>query len=156
MELSPEKSSKGGTSINEGFDFLGINICPGAIRPGSRAQNKILKSIKTAFDESLKAMRGTQHGQPFDNAFSLVATLKRVDGIIDGWGKHYWFCNDKQTFENLDQKIAERLRRYLGEYAAIRTAVSTTIHQELLGISELRSIPREPFTYPKLGKTANN
>jgi RNA-directed DNA polymerase len=105
MELSPEKSSVGGAPIEEGFDFLGINICPGAVRPGSKAQAKICNSVKTAFDESLKAMRGVQHGQQFERPYSFASTLKRVDGMIDGWGKHYWFCNDRQAFENLDRKL---------------------------------------------------
>lgn len=152
MQLSPEKSSKGGASIDEGFDFLGINLCSGAIRPGSKAQAKILRSVQSAFENSLKAMRGIEHGQPFERAFSLSSTLKRVDGMIDGWGKHYWFCNDRQTFENLDEKISECIRRYLGEYSAVRTSAAAATHQRILGVSELRHIPREPFSYPKLGK----
>jgi len=152
MELSPEKSSKGGVSIDDGFDFLGINLCPGAVRPGSKAQAKILRSVQSAFDDSLKVMRGIEHGQPFERASSLSSTLKRVDGMIDGWGKHYWFCNDRQTFDNLDQKISECIRRYLREYASIRAKTTATSHQRMLGISELRHIPREPFAYPKLGK----
>lgn len=153
MELSPEKSSKGGICIDEGFDFLGINVCPGAIRPGSKAQAKILNSVHATFDESLKAMRNVQHGQPFDRLFSLTSTLKRVDGMIDGWGKHYWFCNDKQIFENLDRKFSELITRYLGVYARIRTETAKEKHQMLLGVSELQNIPREPFIYPKRAKT---
>ncbi len=152
MELSPEKSSEGGVSINNGFDFLGINICPGAIRPGSKAQAKILHSVQTAFEESLKAMRGLEHGQAFNRASSLVGTFRRVDGIIDGWAKHYWFCNDKQTFDNLDQKFGDLIRRYLGEYATIRGTAQKCNHQKLLGVAEIRRIPREPFVYPKVGK----
>ncbi|MEZ5655272.1 MAG: reverse transcriptase domain-containing protein [Sphingobium sp.] len=150
MELSPDKSSKGGISINDGFDFLGINLCPGAIRPGSKAQGKILRSVRSAFSDSLKMMRGMKHGQPFERASSLTSTLKRVDGMIDGWGKHYWFCNDRQVFENLDQKISEYIRQYLGEYSAIRADTVVANHQKMLGVSELRHIPREPFAYPKL------
>ena len=153
MELSPEKSSKGGSSIDEGFDFLGINICPGAIRPGSKAQAKILNAVQATFEESLKAMRNVRHGQPFDKSLSLTSILKRVDGMIDGWGKHYWFCNDKQIFANLDRKFSELISRYLGEYARIRHETPKEKHQMLLGVSELQNIPREPFTYPKRAKT---
>lgn len=156
MNLSREKSSKGGTSIDDGFDFLGINVCPGAVRPSSKAQAKILRSVQSAFDESLKKMRGIEHGQPFDRTSSLSSTLKRVDGMIDGWGKHYWFCNDRQVFENLDQKISECIRKYLGEYSAIRADTAATSHQRMLGVSELRHIPREPFAYPKLDKRQLN
>jgi len=40
MKLSPEKTSKGGTSIDHGFDFLGINLCPGAVRPARRLRQR--------------------------------------------------------------------------------------------------------------------
>ncbi len=152
MELSPEKSSKGGVSIEEGFDFLGINICRGAIRPNSQARAKIVHSVRTAFDESLKAMRSVQNGQPFNSAFSLASTFRRVDGMIDGWGKHYWFCNDKNVLDNLDQKFSELIRRYLGDYANIRNESPKSNHQMFLGISELRAIPRDALAYPKLAK----
>ncbi|MBO9622703.1 MAG: RNA-dependent DNA polymerase [Sphingomonas sp.] len=151
MELSPEKSSKGGTSIDDGFDFLGVNLCLGAVRPGAKAQAKILRSVQLAFEESLKALRGIRHGQTLDRTSSLSSTLRRVDGMIDGWGKHYWFCNDTQAFLNLDVKISESIRRYLGEYTAIRAETATTSHQRMLGISELRYIAREPFNFPAIG-----
>lgn len=156
MELSPEKSSKGGVSIDEGFDFLGINICPGAIRPSKKAQNNILNSIKLIFGDSLKEMRGVQSGQPFKKVFSLAGTLKRVDGVIDGWRKHYWFCNDKQIFENVDDRIAIQLQKYLGEYKIIRNKIPREKHQCILGVSETKDFSREPFAYPKLvGVTRN-
>jgi hypothetical protein len=108
--------------------------------------------VKSAFDDSLKTMRGIEHGQPFERASSLSSTLKRVDGIIDGWGKHYWFCNDRQAFDNLDQKIGKFIGHYLGEYRAIRADTAAASRQRILGVSELRHIPREPFAYPKLGE----
>lgn len=153
MELSPEKTSKGGFSIDEGFDFLGINICPGAVRPSSKAQAKLIRSVQSTFDNSLKAMRAIKHGQPFDRANSLTNTLKRVDGIVDGWGKHYWFCNDLQSFENLDNKINDLIRRFLGEYSCVRNEVAVENRRYILGVSQLRHIPRDPFVYPKLGKS---
>lgn len=154
MELSPEKSSKGGVPIEDGFDFLGINICPGAVRPSSKAQAKIVNSVQTTFNESLKAMRGVQNGQPFNKACSLVSTFKRVDGMIDGWGKHYWFCNDKQIFENVDKKIDTIIRLYLNNYEKIRNSKKNI--NTFLGISKTVDIHRDPFAYPKLGKKTKN
>lgn len=152
MELSPEKSSKGGFSIDDGFDFLGINICRGAIRPGSKAQQKIISSIAAEATNSLKAMRGLQHNNPMDRALSVTNTMKRIDGIIDGWGKHYWFCNDKQIFINIDKYVEQIIIEYLGEYKAIRSVVEPSKYRAMLGVSELCSMNRDPFVYPKLKK----
>jgi RNA-directed DNA polymerase len=149
MELSPEKSSKGGTPVTDGFDFLGITIRPGLIRPSEKAQSRFLESVVTALTDSQKAMLGMKSGTALERDRSLIATLKRVDGMIDGWGKHYWFCNDGQTFGNLDQQIGERIGNFLGCYRAVREAIPATSKTQLLGLSELAKIKRESFSYPK-------
>ena len=149
MELSPEKSSKGGAPIANGFDFLGISIHPGLIRPCAKAQARFLDSITKAFAESQKAMFSMKNGQVLDHDRSMIATLKRVDGMIDGWGKHYWFCNDGQTFANLDQQIGERISDFLGSYRAVKGAIPIAKHMQILGVSELEKIKREPFAYPR-------
>jgi len=150
MELSPEKSSKGALSIRDGFDFLGINVCPGLIRPASKAQERFLSSLDQAFDSGRKAMIAVENGQDMERSRSLIATLKRVDGMIDGWGKHYWFCNDTQVMRNLDLKISEMVRGFLGAYRSVRGAVDASRHNQLLGLSELSSTSRDPFLYPSV------
>jgi hypothetical protein len=150
MELSPEKSSKGGAPITDGFDFLGISISPGIIRPSNKARSRFLESISTAFADSEKAMVGLKNGKVLDRDRSLIATLKRVDGMIDGWGKHYWFCNDGQSLRTLDDQIGDCVRSFLGTYRTVREAISPTARTSLLGLSELGQIKREPFAYPSL------
>jgi hypothetical protein len=152
MQLSEEKSSKGARSIQDGIDFLGINICPGAIRPGAKARAKILASVREQFESSLKAMRGLRNGQPLETRYTLVNTLKRVDGMISGWGKHYFFCNDEQIFANIDKDLDELMKWYLGGYASLRDQMDLKFRRTILGISELARIPRQPFSYPKTGK----
>ena len=149
MELSPEKSSKGSVSVKNSFDFLGINIAPGKIRPGTKAQNRFLESIDNAFTEGRRAFVAVRNGQSLPRSRSLLATLKRVDGMIDGWGKHYWFCNDDELFALLDTKIIQLVRQFLGSYRAIRSELSDARQHLLLGLTELSTIPREPFSYPK-------
>jgi len=95
-------------------------------------------------------MIGFRNGQPIDKDRSLIATLKRIDGMIDGWGKHYWFCNDGHVLRNLDSQIAGRIGEFLGKYRALRSEIGNDKHARLLGISELSLIKREPFAYPSL------
>lgn len=150
MNLSPEKSAKGGTPIANGFDFLGITISPGLIRPSDKAQDRFVASVSKAFAESQKAMIGLKNGHTLDRNRSLIATLKRVDGMIDGWGKHYWFCNDGQILRNLDSRIAEYVRGFLGHYRDVRDEIPNAKWTSLLGLSELTQIKREPFSYPRV------
>ncbi len=149
MELSPEKSAKGGTPVEAGFDFLGINIKPGVIRPNQKAQAKFLTSLDTTFFEGVKSMRGVANGAALDRSRSLLGTMRRVDGMIDGWGKHYWFCNDEPSMAAIDGKIATKIGKLLGEYRDIRELANPQLRTGILGISELAKQSREPFAYPK-------
>jgi hypothetical protein len=149
MQLSPEKSSTGARHIQEGFDFLGINISPGLIRPSIKAQRKLFNSVEKEFTESRKAFEKVRKGGLMTRARSLIATLKRVDGLIEGWGKHYWFCNDARVFEHLDTKITEAVRHFLGAYSDARNRLDPKHQKSLLGIFELVNLKRAPFEYPK-------
>jgi RNA-directed DNA polymerase len=149
MELSPEKSSKKAISIRQGFEFLGIAVTPGLIRPSVKAQKKFLAAIEGEFLESRKAFNEVGDGKALNRTRSLITTLKRVDGMIDGWGKHYWFCNDGRVFEHLDLKITDQVRAYLGAYTGIRSRLGQEHYRSLMGVSELAAMNRVPFNYPK-------
>lgn len=150
MILSPEKTSSGAVSINDGFDFLGINFCLGAVRPALKAQKKFLASIDALFDEGQKSLNLVKDGKHDKRPHTLLGTLKRLDGMIDGWGKHYWFCNDEQIWKNVDAKINAKISHFLGFYSDVRSAAIEERKMGLLGVSELIRIDREPFNYPKV------
>lgn len=149
MELSPEKSSKGALPVSDGFEFLGIEIRPGIIRPAAKAQRKVVQSIATEFKDTRKSFTEFKGGKPLRRGQSLISTLKRVEGIMEGWGKHYWFCNDKQILEQLDIQIAECVREFLGAYRNIRLSLPKEKQHALLGIPALSQLERFPFSYPK-------
>jgi len=154
MDLSSEKSSKGGFPITNSFDFLGITISPGLIRPSSKSQSRFLASITSVFLESSKAMNSFKSGKLLERDRSLISTLKRVDGMLDGWGKHYWFCNDNQTFANMDAQVSAKISSFLGNYRSVRSNTPLAKQMSLLGLTELAKIPREAFRYPKLSASA--
>jgi RNA-directed DNA polymerase len=149
MELAPEKSSSGAREIEAGLSFLGIDIKPGIIRPSERARKKLLKSIEDDFNATKNSFQGLLHGKDLDSKNSLISTLKRVQGRIDGWGKHYWFCNDELVWRRLDQHVNDLTKDFLGFYADIRARLPEENKRSLLGIPSLTNQKREPFRYPK-------
>jgi RNA-directed DNA polymerase len=148
MELAPDKSSKGASPIDVGFSFLGIDVMPGIIRPSARAQQKFITAVANELNVSKKAFREFKEGKPLLRSNSLIHTLKRVEGIVDGWGKHYWFCNDTPSLERLDAKIADFTREFLGIYSSVRLQLSASNRTFLLGIPALTEQSRRPFSYP--------
>jgi retron-type reverse transcriptase len=150
MTLSPEKSSKAAQPLANGIEFLGIEIVPGLVRPAKKARSKFLTSVRLSLDASISAIAAMKQGKALDNKLALVATLKRVDGTIQGWGKHYWFCNDWQVFSAIDDKIKAEVARYLGAYTSIRMELPVDKQHLPLGLSSLSFFERSPFQYPKL------
>jgi RNA-directed DNA polymerase len=149
MELAAEKSSKSATSINDGIEFLGIEIQPGFVRPTKKARNKFMRSIDDQLKSSLSAMISLRHGNAIDPKFAFIPTLKRIDGMIEGWGKHYWFCNDRQTFAALDEKIRVAVSDHFGALADTQQRLPEKSRHRPLGLMVLAEMERSPFTYPK-------
>ncbi|MBE0529660.1 MAG: RNA-dependent DNA polymerase [Rhodospirillales bacterium] len=149
MVLSPEKSSGGPISISDDFEFLGIELNNGFIRPSRAAQEKLLTKVQGELDASIAAFRKMKSGQPVAKSNSLISTLKRVDGIVQGWGKHYRFCNDERCFANLDIQIAEKIRKYLGAYSSFRRSADDVGGRVIFGLEQLALIDRSPFLWPQ-------
>ncbi|MCJ2084232.1 reverse transcriptase domain-containing protein [Methylobacterium sp. J-090] len=148
MTLSPEKTHTEPRSVTEGFEFLGIELVNGLIRPSAKAQRKFVASLETMLKESRKAFRARRAGTVLPKGQSLLGTLRRFDGAIQGWGKHYSFCNDGAAFAALDDTITGLIRDYLGIYSDERRSAGDAGRRSLLGIESLSEMERSPFPWP--------
>ena len=147
MEVSSSKTQR--VSTEETFEFLGIEFANGLLRPARKSRDRVIDSISKAFAESVKAMKDFERSKIFDVKLSLVKTLARVSGIMQAWGKHYYFCNDGKCFQHLDSVIEARLRTYLAVYREERGKADGVGRWTILGIEALSQIEREPFAWPK-------
>lgn len=149
MTFGAEKTSSEPTPATSGFEFLGIELNNGLIRPSLKAQRKFVTSLEGTLSESKKAFFASRHGNPVKKERSLISTLRRVDGIIQGWGKHYRFCNDSTVMKNLDVSISELIRSYLGAYSDNIKAADETLRRSALGIEMLSLLERKPLQWLK-------
>ena len=149
MEFAVDKTSRHAIPVTDSFEFLGIELNNGLIRPAAKAKSKFLSSLRQTFEHSRKAIKGHRNGQALQKTAALLGTLVRVDGIIQGWGKHYRFCNDQRCFENLDNQVDALIREYLGFYSAERSRTPASRTAAILGVERLGMIERTPFDWPK-------
>jgi RNA-directed DNA polymerase len=133
--------------VTRSFDFLGIEFSNTLIRPCAKARAKFLTSLRNVFSESRKAFVAYRNGNPLLKTAALLGTLKRADGIIQGWGKHYRFCNDTLFFSNLDKEVGDLIRGYLGIYRGERSAAKPERAPALLGVELLAHMERNPFQW---------
>jgi RNA-directed DNA polymerase len=145
MTFSPGKSLGGVKTFETGFDFLGIELNNGLIRPDGDAVGRFKQKVQSIIESSQRSMVSSQSSLPAEH--SLISTLLRLSGTIVGWAKHYRFCNDRQTFEALDAYVDEALREYLGAYAQARKA-RLSESRRLLGVGTMKEIDWKPFIWP--------
>jgi hypothetical protein len=112
--------------IAEGFEFLGINLKNGAIRPAKSSRKRLLDNIDKEIDTAILNFRelGTEKWR---HDHSLTATLKAINGMVSGWGDQYSFCNERNVFKMLDEKIDLCVKRLLGVYRATKQTTSTSL-----------------------------
>lgn len=147
MSVSAGKTEK--ARVEDKFEFLGIEFSNGFVRPCKKAQERFINSIKSTLLKSQMAFRASKETGQIENALSLLETLGKVSGIMQGWGKHYRFCNDAKCLENLDQLVGALIKDYLFVYRAAREKTNDAGRWRLLGIEALSQIERKPFVWPK-------
>lgn len=144
MAFSPGKSSSRASTFEAGFNFLGIELVNGLIRPDGEAIGSLKEKVHNILNLSQRAMIKSDADIPIHHA--LVPTLIKLSGTILGWAKHYRFCNDMKTFHALDQYVDEALREYLGAYASARRDRPTE-SRNLLGVGKMTGIAWKSFTW---------
>ncbi|OYW38325.1 MAG: hypothetical protein B7Z42_08170 [Brevundimonas sp. 12-68-7] len=108
------------------------------------------ESVSLAFDKSCQAFTDAAKTKgDVERHLSLSHTLRKVDGILNGWGKHYRFCNDVRTLNELDKRVSELIRSYLGRYGEVRNKADPKQWRSLLGIASLSMIERTPLDWPR-------
>jgi len=146
MSLSIPKSRKAAIKT-EKFDFLGIEFDNGFIRPSPEACGKILTSIAKALEESARAFLGYKSAKTFYEDLSLIKTITKISGMLRGWGKHYYFCNDGKVFKRVDLEVDKKLRKYLGVYTSKKDQADDAGRRKLLGVTILSEIGSTPFSW---------
>jgi RNA-directed DNA polymerase len=147
LSVSLDKTQR--ASIEEGFEFLGIDLSNGFIRPSKKARRRVLASIDSMLAESRDAFRAHTKTGRLSTALSLLESLHKVGGIMQGWGKHYRFINDANCFEQLDAHVSTLIKKYLAVYREERDKTDDAGRWRLLGIESLAQIERTPFLWPR-------
>ena len=149
LDVSTEKTFRG--DIIRGFEFLGIDLANGAIRPSRESRRRWLASVRETLADGMGAFRSQRNTGTIDRSFSLIRTLSEVAGMASGWGNHYSFCNEKNIFRQLDGEVDKLLRQYLGSYADAIKGADVKGRRRLLGIPLLEEMASRPFEWVKKG-----
>jgi hypothetical protein len=146
LTISDEKTFKG--QVSNGFEFLGIEINNGAIRPSRATRKRLLNKVQRVLQMSIEGFQEHEKTGQLSPRLSLIRTLTEASGIVQSWGKQYYFCNDKNLFAQLDHQLDTMIRHYLSVYANISKPSTQGQRRRLLGIPLLEGLAPKPFKWP--------
>jgi hypothetical protein len=147
LRTSGEKTLKG--YISNGLEFLGIEINNGAIRPSRDSRKRLVNKVQRAMQSSIAGFYEHEKSGQLPPRLSLIRTLTQASGIVQGWGKQYYFCNDKNLLGQLDSQLDSMIRQYLGIYANVSKPSGQTHRRRLLGVPLLEELASRPFRWPE-------
>ena len=153
MDMTPYNPRKDSNkaecgSVTQGLTFLGIELQAGLIRPAKKARKKFGKKITSTLNNSLKAITSKETDDLARN--NIRKTLDRLDGLVRGWGSHYYFCNEPNLFKQLDESINDQLQEYFKAFRRLSNKASDEEWQKIVGVSRLVDGKSEPLEWPKL------
>jgi len=147
LTISGDKTFKG--QVSNGFEFLGIDINNGFVRPSKTSRKRLLNKVQRALQLSTTGFYQHAKSGQLSPQLSLIRTLMEASGIVQGWGKQYYFSNDKNLLGQLDCTLDKMIRHYLYTYAKLSKPADKAQRRRLLGIPLLEELASKPFKWPQ-------
>lgn len=147
MTLADNKTESG--SVQQRFEFLGIEFNNGFLRPSKAARLRFLTSIGNLLEEAQRALIDYKEKCVIERRSAFLRTLVTLSETVNAWGMSYCFCNDAHCLRQLDGEIERLLGKYFATYRSIRNTLGPSSTWDLLGIQSLEKIERQSFTWPK-------
>lgn len=145
--MDVNEKTKRSDSIS-GFEFLGIEIANGAVRPSRASRSRLLTNISAILEDGKLALRQYRRSGHIDPHDTLVRILQEVRLTVMGWGRHYSFCNETNVLQQMDDSINQMLRSYLGLYGNIaKRASGLNAKRRILGVPLLQDLTRDPLVW---------
>ena len=154
MTLADDKTEQG--SVQQKFEFLGIEFNNGFLRPSKAARLRFLASVQDLLEKAGRALISYKDKGKIDKRSTFVRTLVTLSETVNAWGMSYCFCNDGHCLRQLDEQIAHLLSDYFATYRSVRSALGASSAWDLLGIQSLEAIERGSFVWPKRSTLGGN
>ena len=147
LTISEDKTFKG--QVANGFEFLGIDVNNGLIRPSKTSRKRLLHKVQRALHLSTTGFYQFAKSGKLFPTLTLIRTLTELSGIIQGWGKQYYFSSDKNLLSQLDSALDSMIKQYLHTYAVISKPMTQSQRRRLLGIPLLEQLASRPMKWPQ-------
>ncbi len=128
--------------VGDGFDFLGCHVTPGLVQPSRAARNSLLDKVDAEVLRTLSAAKHIMEGGELVAAGCYGQGLSKINSIVWGWGKSFYFCNGFQVAKNLDLEISKKLGVLERELQNLIRGADYRVRQRVSGVNLLEDIFR--------------
>ena len=138
-----DRSRKATTGITrKGFEFLGCFVNPEFVEPSQSSRERLMNRVDDILADGRREIRRAAKGRgPADHRFGFVQSLRLLDLVLQGWGHSLSFCDKRDTFESLDQKVDRRITSFENYLRQMTQGKGTLAHRRALGVQALADIP---------------
>ena len=107
----PDKAAQG--ECSQSINFLGCSIQPKRCTPSAKSIDNMKEGVRETLASSKAAIKeALTKGTSLNPKYSQSATLDTLGKRIYGWQKSFSFCNQRQSFEHLDDYISKQVADY--------------------------------------------
>jgi len=144
LDVSAAKTQRGNATA--GFEFLGINLQNGLIRPCKNKRDEHVNSIRETLSVSSNGFNAYTQKGIIEKHLGFIPTMTKVKGMTQGWIKSYWFCNDGACLASMNSQIDALIKTYVKSYANAYRA-SNENGWELMGLETLKIVEDRKFEW---------
>lgn len=116
-----------------GLDYLGCYILHRIVKPNRQAIRRIQDKVDELFSKSEQEFSKVG-GPDWNPRYSFVRTVEEARKVLKGWGDHYQFSNDDNTFANVDRWVDKRYRTYKKRFDKAQSNSDDNNKRRLLGL----------------------
>jgi len=145
LAVSMEKTERG--NAKTGFEFLGIELNNGLVRPCKKKREEHVDSIRESLALSSSAFNAFVKNGQIERHLGFIPTMRKVSGMNQGWGKSYWFCNDAICLATINSQVDALIKTYVMSYSSAHKATQES-GWSLMGLETLAVLEDRKFIWP--------
>lgn len=136
----------------DGICFLGVEIINGSIRPSAKNRGALVQSVKEIVDSNLKVKPSEEIHEKWNYNHSFLRCMSTINSVVSGWGNQYYFCNDRNIMNSIDQKISELLRSAFDDFKTIWRGFGYLGRRRLMGVKSLHDCKTAPIEWRRVSR----
>lgn len=143
-----DKASLG--AIGDGFEFLSYRFRGRQVGLSRKAKSSLIANVDMVISSGKRSI-GKSLSQPRRAETRFAQVLVDIDRRVRGWGDSFREVDQRLEFKQLDDKISERIKGFVGWYSQHTKSRPPEEKMRALGVALLHDTPR--VTRPEIAES---